>query len=133
MVQVVVGSLVGPGAGCGARGGGPVDTELDVTVRRHGQVVVVHPRGALTLRTSRVLHRVLVNELLGNGRVVVDLDGFQLEHAPRVTMFPAVLAECGGWPAVKVALCRPEQDMAQALLARGVSRPRPGVPPAAGG
>lgn len=119
--QVVVGWPAGPAVQAAGEGGEPVDAELDVTVRRHGRVVVVHPRGSLTLRTSRVLHRVLVNELLGNGRVVVDLDGFQLEQAPRVMMFPAVLAECGGWPAVKVALCRPEQEMAQELSTRGVS------------
>ncbi|MGH3672680.1 MAG: ATP-binding protein [Pseudonocardiaceae bacterium] len=121
MTQAAVGLPAGSSVQTVGKGGGSVDTALDVTVRRHGQVVVVHPRGSLTLRTSRVLHRVLVNELLGNGRVVVDLDGFHLEHAPRVMMFPAVLAECGGWPAVKVALCRPEQEMAQALSTRGVS------------
>ena len=105
----------------GQGGGLPVGTELDVTVRRHGQIVVVHPRGSLTLRASRVLHRVLVNELLGNGRVVVDLDGFQLAHPPRVMMFADVLTECGGWPAVKIALCRPGPEMAQALSTRGVA------------
>lgn len=98
-----------------------MDAGFDVTVRRHGHVVVVHPRGLLTLRTATELRRVLFEELLDHGRVVVDLDGFQLEQAPGVKIFPSVLAECGGWPTAKVVLCRPNKAMAQELAARGVS------------
>lgn len=95
---------------------------LDVTVRRHGQVVMVHPRGLLTLHTATELWRVLVKELLGHGRVVVDLDGFRLgPQASCVMIFPTVLAGCGGWPAAKIALCRPDPEMAEALAAGGVS------------
>lgn len=99
-----------------------MDTGLDVTVRRHEQVVVVHLRGVLTLSTATELHRVLVKELLDHGQVVVDLDGFQLgPHASWVEIFPAALAECGGWPTAKIALCRPNKQMAQTLAAHGVS------------
>ncbi len=90
--------------------------ELDVTVRRHGPVVIVHPRGTLTLRTATDLRRVLRRELLHHGRVIVDLDGFRLgPQACWVMIFPTVLAECGGWPAAKIALCRPDAEMSQAL------------------
>ncbi|MGH3821569.1 MAG: hypothetical protein ACRDRA_01800 [Pseudonocardiaceae bacterium] len=96
--------------------------ELDVTVRRHGQVAIVHPRGLLTWSTATELRRVVVKELLSTGRVVVDLDGFQLgSHPSEVMIFPAALAECGGWPAAKIALCRPDPQMRHALAARRVS------------
>jgi hypothetical protein len=73
-----------------------MDTGLDVTVRRHEQVVVVHLRGVLTLSTATELHRVLVRGLLDHGQVVVDLDGFQLgPHASWVEIFPAALGELG--------------------------------------
>lgn len=95
--------------------------ELDVTVRHHGQVAIVHPRGFLTLRTATELRRVLVKELVSHGRVVVDLDGFRLgPQASWVMIFPTVLAECGGWPAAKIALCRPDAEMTAALAAGGV-------------
>lgn len=96
--------------------------ELDVTVRRHREVAIVHPRGLLTLRTATDLRRVLVKELFDSGRVVVDLDGFRLgPQASWVMIFPTALAECGGWPAAKIALCRPDAEMTEALKSRGVS------------
>jgi hypothetical protein len=98
-----------------------MDSELDVTVRRHGQVVMVHPRGYLSLRTATDLRRILVKELLEHGRVVVDLDGFTVgSQRSWVMIFPAVLAECGGWPAAKIVLCRPDEQMTAALSATGV-------------
>lgn len=98
-----------------------MDSELDVTVRRHRQVVMVHPRGYLSLRTAADLRRILVKELLEHGRVVVDLDGFTVgSQQSWVMIFPAVLAECGGWPAAKIVLCRPDEQMTAALSARGV-------------
>jgi len=98
-----------------------VDDGLDVTVRRHRQAVVVHPRGYLSLRTATQLRRILLKELLDCGRVVVDLDGFTVGPQPSwVMIFPTVLAECGGWPAAKIVLCRPDPPMAAALAASGV-------------
>jgi anti-sigma regulatory factor (Ser/Thr protein kinase) len=95
---------------------------LDVTVRHRGQVGMVHPRGSLTAKTATDLHRLLVTELLNTGRVVVDLDGFELGPQPsEVMIFPAALAKCGGWPAAKVALCRPDPQMTEALTALGVN------------
>lgn len=95
--------------------------ELDVSVREHGQVQVVHPRGALTARTEGELRRVLAGVLTDHGRVVVDLDGFRLGRPSCVAVFPAVLDQCGGWPAARLALCRPDHAMAQALEQRRVS------------
>jgi anti-anti-sigma regulatory factor len=96
-------------------------SELDVTVRRHGQVVIVHPRGYLNVLTATELRRILVNELRDHGRVVVDLDGFTAgAQSTWVMVFPAALAECGGWPAAKIVLCRPDPQMTSALTARGV-------------
>lgn len=98
-----------------------MDSGLDVTVRRHRRVAVVHPRGYLSLRTAMELRRVLLKELLDHGRVVVDLDGFTVGPQPSwVMIFPAVLAECGGWPAAKIVLCRPDADMTAALAASWV-------------
>ncbi|MGH3971755.1 MAG: ATP-binding protein [Pseudonocardiaceae bacterium] len=94
---------------------------IDIAVHRRGQVVVVHPRGLLTVRTAAELRRVLATELLDHGRAVVDLDGFHIGRASCVTIFPAVLTQCGGWPSAKIALCRPDPGMAQALAARRVS------------
>jgi hypothetical protein len=64
---------------------------------------------------------VLTKELTDHGRVVVDLDGFSVGRASCVTIFPAMLTQCGGWLAAKLPLCRPEPGMAQALAARRVS------------
>jgi anti-sigma regulatory factor (Ser/Thr protein kinase)/anti-anti-sigma regulatory factor len=98
-----------------------MDSALDIAVYRHGQVVVVHPRGLLTARTAAELRRVLAGELRDHGRVVVDLDGLGVGRPSCVMIFPAVLTQCGGWPFAKVALCRPNQEMAAALAARHVA------------
>lgn len=98
-----------------------MDSALDIAVHHHRQVVVVHPRGLLTVRTAAELRPLLAKELFDHGRVVVDLEGFAVGRAPCVTIFPAVLTQCGGWPSAKVALCRPDPGMAQALAARRVS------------
>lgn len=98
-----------------------MDPGFDVSVRRHGQVAMVHPRGFLTSHAATELRRVLVEQLHDHGRVVVDLDGFQLgPQKSWVEIFPAALAACGGWPAAKVALCRPDEEMAQALATQQV-------------
>jgi GNAT superfamily N-acetyltransferase len=99
-----------------------MDNGLDVTVRRrHSGVAMVHPRGYLSLRTATELRRILAKELLDHGRVVVDLDGFTVgSQQSWVMIFPAVLAECGGWPAAKMVLCRPDEQMTSALAACGV-------------
>ncbi len=98
-----------------------MDAALDMAVYHHGQVIVVHPRGLLTVRTAAELRRVLTRQLLDHGRVVVDLDGLAVGRASCVTIFPAVLIQCGGWPSAKIALCRPDSGMAQSLAARRVS------------
>lgn len=95
--------------------------DLDVSVRGHGQVRVVHPRGMLNGQTGTELRRVLARVLLDHGRVVVDLDGFRLGRASGVLVFPAVLDQCGGWPRARLVLCRPDQGMAQALAERRVT------------
>jgi hypothetical protein len=41
-----------------------VDSALGIAVHGHGQVVVVHPRRLLTVRTAAELRRVLAKELL---------------------------------------------------------------------
>ena len=83
-----------------------MDSALDIAVHRHEQVVVVHPRGLLKVRTAAELRKVLAKELTGHGRVVVDLDGLRVGRESSVTVFPAVLTQCGGWPSAKLALCR---------------------------
>jgi anti-sigma regulatory factor (Ser/Thr protein kinase)/anti-anti-sigma regulatory factor len=98
-----------------------MDSALDIAVHHHGQVAVVHPRGLLTVRTAAELRLVLVKELVDHGRVVVDLDGCRVGRESCVTVFPAVLTQCGGWPSAKLALCRPNPAMAKALAARQVS------------
>lgn len=94
--------------------------EFGVTVRGHGQLRVVQPRGALTERTGVELRQVLLKVLVDHGRVVVDLDGFRVVRASGVTIFPAVLDRCGGWPRARLALCRPGEGMARALAQRRV-------------
>ncbi|HKS52466.1 MAG TPA: ATP-binding protein [Pseudonocardiaceae bacterium] len=95
-----------------------MDSALDIAVHRHEQVVVVHPRGLLTVRTAVELREVLAKELTEHGRVVVDLDGLRLGRESCVAVFPAVLTQCGGWPSAKLALCRPDDAMTHALTVR---------------
>lgn len=95
--------------------------EIDVSVRAHGQVRVVQPQGVLTGRTATLLCRALATELLDHRRVVVDLAGFGLARTSSVTIFPAALDRCGGWPRVRLVLCRPDPQMARALEQQQVS------------
>lgn len=95
--------------------------EFDVSVRAHGQLRVVHPQGVLTERTGAQLHRVLATTLLDHQRVVVDLEGLGLARTSCVTIFPAVLDQCGGWPRARLVLCRADQRMVHALEQRRVS------------
>lgn len=94
--------------------------EFGVTVRGHGQARVVRPQGRLSERTGVELSRILVRIMLDHRRVVVDLDELRVVRASGVTIFPAVLDRCGGWPRVRLVLCRPDQAMAQALAERRV-------------
>ncbi len=94
--------------------------EFGVTVREHGQLRVLQPHGMLTERTEIELRRVLTRTLLDHGQVVVDLDGFQVVRASCVTVFPAVLDHCGGWPRVRLVLCRPDDVMARVLAQRRI-------------
>ncbi|MGH3915010.1 MAG: ATP-binding protein [Pseudonocardiaceae bacterium] len=89
--------------------------EFDVSVRAHGQIRVVQPHGVLTEHTGTQLCRVLATALRDHRRVVVDLDGFGLARTSCVTIFPAALDQCGGWPRGCLVLCRPDQQMALAL------------------
>src|SRR5919206_5213444 len=98
-----------------------MDSALDIAVHRHEQVVVVHPRGLLAVRTAAQLRQVLAKELTEHSRVVVDLDGLRVGRESSVTIFPAVLTQCGGWPSAKLALCRPDPSMAHALTARRIT------------
>ena len=41
-----------------------MDPRLDIAVHHHGRVVVIHPRGLLTVRTATDLRSVLVRELV---------------------------------------------------------------------
>jgi anti-sigma regulatory factor (Ser/Thr protein kinase) len=97
-----------------------MDSALDLAVHRHRQIALLHPRGLLTVRTATDLRGALAEELTVHGRVVVDLDGLRVGRESCVTVFPAVLTQCGGWPSAKVALCRPDAAMTQALAARQV-------------
>lgn len=81
-------------------------------------------RDVLDAVTGRVLLRWVVSSvrmprhgLFDHGRVVVDLDGLAVGRTSCVTIFPAVLTQCGGWPSAKIALCRPDPGIAQALAA----------------
>ena len=94
--------------------------EFGVTVRGHGQVQVVQPRGALTERTGVELRQVLLKVLIDHGRIVVDLDGLRLVRTAGVTIFPAVLDRCGGWPRARLVLCRADEGMARALAQRKI-------------
>lgn len=94
--------------------------EFGVTVRGHGQLRVVRPQGTLTERTGAELRRILVKVLLDQRRAIVDLDGFRVLRPSGVSIFPAVLDSCGGWPRARLVLCRPDQGMARALAQRRV-------------
>lgn len=95
--------------------------EIDVTVCKYGQVRVVQPRGLLTERTGAELRRILAKVLVDHGRAVVDLAGVRLARASCVAVFPDVLDHCGGWPRVRLVLCRPDPGMARALGQRRIS------------
>lgn len=96
-------------------------SDLDVSVRAHGELRVVHPRGRLDAQAANELRRVLARVLSEHGRVVVDLDGFRLVRPAAVLVFPAVLDQCGGWPRARLVLCRPDQVMGHALAERRIS------------
>lgn len=95
--------------------------EFGVSLREHGLICVVRPQGMLTERTGAELRRILTRVLLDRGRAVVDLDGFQVVRASGVTVFTAALDHCGGWPKARLVLCRPDHEMARALIQQRIS------------
>ncbi|HEY2764918.1 MAG TPA: ATP-binding protein [Pseudonocardiaceae bacterium] len=94
---------------------------LNVTVRARGKVPVLQPHGMLTERTGTEVRRILAKVLVDHGRAVVDLNGFRVSRASCVTVFPAALDQCGGWPRARLVLYRADEAMARALAQQGVS------------
>ena len=63
--------------------------------------------------------RTLGTQLLDRGRVVVDLSEATVESDPVVQMFPAALADAGGWPLARLVLARRTRSRPGSCRPRG--------------
>lgn len=77
-------------------------------------------RGVLTSSADEALRRQLRTHLLDRGRVVVDLSEATVPWGPVIQVFPAALAESGGWPLARLVLARPDPLTARILQASRV-------------
>ncbi len=80
--------------------------------------VVLAVRGILPAPFGdAAFRRTLGTQLLDRGRVVVDLSEATVESDPVVQVFPAALADAGGWPLARLVLARPDPLTARILQA----------------
>lgn len=114
-------------------GSGQAGQEVDAGVRRTLRIrteladgaAIVAPSGALALAGSPALRRHLLGLLREPGRVVVDLRRLLVTEPDALLLFPAVLAQAGGWPRARLALCGVDRDRLGLLADRQVTETVP--------
>ena len=77
-------------------------------------ILTVH--GDLLLdSTSRTMRTALVEQLLDRGRVIVDLSATTVREPSTAALFPAALAQAGGWPLARLVLTAPDPSTTKIL------------------
>jgi anti-sigma regulatory factor (Ser/Thr protein kinase) len=92
----------------------------EVAVRTDDRIdhPVLVVRGVLSSAADDVaVRQALETQLLDRGRVVVDLSQVTVATDPVVGLFPAALAEAGGWPLARLVLARADVVTARILEA----------------
>ena len=77
--------------------------------------------GELSLPSPDLLTRSLSKALADPGRVLVDVAGLRLGSPAAVQVFPALLADAGGWPAARLVLLGADPLLARTLSALRVT------------
>jgi anti-sigma regulatory factor (Ser/Thr protein kinase) len=77
--------------------------------------------GELSLPSPDLLTRSLSKALADPGRVLVDVAGLRLGSPAAVQVFPALLADAGGWPAARLVLFGADPILARTLSALRVT------------
>src|SRR3954471_17778156 len=90
-------------------------------VRRDPDGCVLAVSGELSLPSPGLLTRSLSKALADPGRVLVDVAGLRLGSPAAVQVFPALLADAGGWPAARLVLFGADPILARTLSALRVT------------
>lgn len=77
--------------------------------------------GRLGHDTAAEVAQAITKALLSEGRALVDLDELEIEEPSRVMIFPAALAEAGGWPQARLVLCGGTHQTVRLLTSSGVT------------
>jgi hypothetical protein len=81
---------------------------------------VMQLTGQLSLRSVETVRGALVGLLNGVGCVVADLSGLGLSQPALLSVFPAALAEAGGWPRARLGLFGADAELLGHLRSQGV-------------
>jgi PucR-like helix-turn-helix protein len=76
--------------------------------------------GRLSLRSVETVRGALVGLLNDVGCVVADLSGLALSQPALLSVFPAALAEAGGWPRARLGLFGADAELLGHLRSQGV-------------
>ena len=86
-------------------------------------------RGELSLASTGLVVRELSKALLDVGRVLVDLSGgLRVAWLPALQVFPSTLASVGGWPAARLVLFGPSDELRNRMQELRISEAVPLVP-----
>ena len=97
-------------------------------VRRGPDAWVLAVSGELSQRSAGQVSGAVSAALANSGRVLVDVSGLRVTWPPAVGLFGSILADMGGWPAVRLVLFGADAKLARALAALRVSATVPVAP-----
>src|SRR4051795_10909791 len=86
-------------------------------VSRDTNVSVFAVSGELSLPSPGLLTRSLAKALVDRRRVLVDVSELRLGSPAAAQVFPALLADAGGWPAARLVLFGADPTLARTLSA----------------
>lgn len=78
--------------------------DLMIRFREEPDYALLTLRGRLSLRSVPQVREAIVKQLLGTGRVLIDMSRLRATQTAMVTVFPAALDAAGGWPSARLVL-----------------------------
>jgi hypothetical protein len=76
--------------------------------------------GPLSARSVETVRGAMVSLLIDAGCVVADLSGLELSQPASLSVFPAALADAGGWPRARLGLFGADAELLGHLRSQGV-------------
>jgi hypothetical protein len=93
---------------------------MRVSADTHSGYAVMQLTGELSLQSVETVRGALVGLLNDVGCVVADLSGLGLSQPTSLLVFPAALAEAGGWPRARLGLFGADAEVLGHLQSQGV-------------